>query len=182
MKRILIAALAVLALAGGAVAAFGASDPEDETCAFADGTFADGMASRVVRTLRTGFWDVEYAENSDVAEVSVSLEHVLLPGWNCATWSAEILTPDDLSVVGAASRTGLTRADEVTFLVEIVDQHREDGGLRAIDMDRYEVREHLAILALAVQNGDASNVHVDGTANDGRGRWHYPVSVLAHRP
>jgi len=183
MKSFMLAVALLLGLAallgGAALAGTAASDT---ACPFAEGAFADGMANRVVRTLRTGFWDVEYPEGNDVVEVSVSLEHVLSPGWTCATWSAEILAPDDLSVVGASSRTGLSRADEATFMVEVVDVHLESAGRRAIDMDRDEVREVLAVLSVAVQNGGGANVHVDGTGNDGMGRWHYPVEVFAYRP
>ena len=185
MKAFMLALMLLLGLAallGGAALAGTAASDTPAACPFAEGAFADGMANRVVRTLRTGFWDVEYPDGNDVVEVSVSLEHVLSPGWTCATWSAEILAPDDLSVVGASSQTGLARADEATFMVEVVDVHLESAGRRAIDMDRDEVREVLAVLSVAVQNGGDANVHVDGTGNDGMGRWHYPVEVFAYRP
>ena len=176
------AAVAAIYIAGVAAIAIEARPaPASSACPMAEGALADGLEHRVVRTLSAGFERFKDAVD-DKTEVSISLEHALSPGWTCATWSVELLAPDDLAVTGSAVRTGLTRTSVATFVVEPVDMHDEDvGGYRGSHISPFEFREYGASFVVGVQNGGGSNVHVDGRANDGQGRWHFPVPIRIQR-
>ena len=184
-----LAILAALLCASCFPPAFAAeSDDDDEdtepqqSCPFATGTFADGMENRLVRTVRAGYTRAYRARDRDVADVYVSLEHVLPASWTCATWSVELLhLPTATSLVGASKLTGLTRTSTATFAVKIDHAYDESTPIAAASlMWETEIHVYRVMLAVEVFNGGDAPVHV-ADRSDGQGRWHYPVDIIYER-
>lgn len=180
-----LAILATLFVASCFPPAFAAEDDEDvdaqQSCPIAVGTLTEGMANRVMHTTHAGYDDVTRS-NRDTTEVSVSLQHVLLASWTCATWSAELLTLSGaVSVVGSAELTGLTSASVAAFTVRLDRLHNEAVDSKtAFFLQHGETRTYKAVLAIKVFNSGDTPLFVSGKT-DAVGRWHYPLEIVVHR-
>ena len=153
------------------------------------GALRDNMAHRVVHTAVAGF--DEFRRNiQDITEVKISLEYALHEDWTGATWDVELLLPPGVDMKPNPDVEGerlpskleeLSRTDVAVFEVELLELRDETDGSTNSLMHNAERHELRGALAVKVFNGESdTSLHVPH-GNDGRGRWHYPVTFIVER-
>ena len=79
------------------------------------------LEHRVVWTDKIGY--VKYRQSDRATkqvEASISLENMLLAGWECGEWNVELVVHPDVEVVGGTTtRTALLREDVARFTIKL---------------------------------------------------------------
>ena len=149
------------------------------SCPMATGTLGQNMENRVMLPALLAKHKPSYSRTDDTIDgLEISLEHVLLPSWTCATWSVELLVPPDALVVGDSLKTGLTRTDTAEFEIEIVDWHDESGAAHHHDMSHVDRMEFDVVFVVTVYNGGDNAMFADGVS-DAQGRFHFRTRIVA---
>ena len=143
------------------------------------GTLTANLENRLLISTEAKVIDLDNNRNgakSDHSSVYVNMEHVLEAGWECVTWSAEILLPPDTSIDsdGVTSYTGLARTATVEFVVNM--DETTDSSEFAKRTTGYEERVMLAIVVIEVFNGRDTALHAP-EVTDTQGRHHRRVEV-----
>ena len=180
MNRIALAVLSLI-LAFVSPPAWADSPPDHQAtaCPFAEATFADNMASRVLRTEAVDFLSYDTGRYAyDPGTVRISLAEVLLPAWTCATWEGDLVLPDPYRAKSgeALTRTALARDAVAVFEVENDDLHRNDRGRHG----NHLVETDGGFFLVRVYNGGDNAINPDRDASnpdvDAAGNWHYRIS------
>ena len=145
------------------------------------GELAHNLENRLVATV-----DAELVHSTlDDISVSVSLEHVLNEGWNCAEWEVEILLMPGKVVVkdnGATKLENLTRTSVAEFDLELEYVTDDKAGELASDLPHAaESFQYNGAFAIKVFNRTGVNdeipIQESDSVWDGHGRYHRGFTV-----